>query len=421
MSTIDGIKKWGALGSLSVLDQFFFSGANFLISLLLARMLTVYEYGAYAFVISLFLLQFSLHNALIQEPVSVLGFKFLDSNRKQYAKILFGIHIIVCGLPSLAMIAYWLIAEPSSLTQSIAAYAFVNPLIFGFILMRRTSYTMLMPGTALSGSIAYFIASLGGLYFMSRSKLITPPAVFILMGIAGTLAMTVISIRTGFSDIKKEGASPLKLREVFKEHWDYGKWILANSTLGWCSYYLYMPILAIVIGLDAAGAFKAMENFILPLEQMITGLALILIPWVAEYTSSRPEQLKPITIRITLIMILLACVYVTVISVSGTWLASIVYHKDYYVSLVWLLPVLGISSICRAAGDAGIGTAVRCLKKPKYFFYSSLFAALISWTIGISMTISAGVPGAVYARSITAVANLLVLFILSLKLFSNRK
>src|SRR5690242_14243325 len=58
---------------LAFLDQGLNSGSNFVVSLLLARWLTSEEYGAYALAYSIFLLLSGFHNALILEPMSVLG------------------------------------------------------------------------------------------------------------------------------------------------------------------------------------------------------------------------------------------------------------------------------------------------------------------------------------------------------------
>src|SRR3990172_10601187 len=67
------IWKWGKRVGYSVLDQGLFSGANFLLSILLARWLSPEEFGAYAVAVSGFLLGFGLFNSVILDPLMVFG------------------------------------------------------------------------------------------------------------------------------------------------------------------------------------------------------------------------------------------------------------------------------------------------------------------------------------------------------------
>ena len=60
-------------GSLAVTDQALFSGANFLVNVLLARRLAPEEYGAYSLAYAWFLLCAALHQSLLIEPMMIFG------------------------------------------------------------------------------------------------------------------------------------------------------------------------------------------------------------------------------------------------------------------------------------------------------------------------------------------------------------
>src|SRR5208282_3253938 len=60
-------------GSLALLSQALISGSNFAISILLARWLAPGQYGSYTLVISLFFFLSGFHNAILLEPMGVLG------------------------------------------------------------------------------------------------------------------------------------------------------------------------------------------------------------------------------------------------------------------------------------------------------------------------------------------------------------
>ena len=58
---------------LSILDQGMYSGFNFIASVLLARWLLPEDYGAYAIAFAIFQFGYQLQNAIIIEPMSVIG------------------------------------------------------------------------------------------------------------------------------------------------------------------------------------------------------------------------------------------------------------------------------------------------------------------------------------------------------------
>src|SRR5437763_5035661 len=60
-------------GALAISDQALFSGANFLVNILLARWMAASEYGAFSLAYSVFLLFAVVHTALLIEPMMVFG------------------------------------------------------------------------------------------------------------------------------------------------------------------------------------------------------------------------------------------------------------------------------------------------------------------------------------------------------------
>ena len=64
---------WVKKGSFAILDQALFSGANFLINILLARWLPPEDYGAFAVALSIYYLLLNLHTAVSTESMMVFG------------------------------------------------------------------------------------------------------------------------------------------------------------------------------------------------------------------------------------------------------------------------------------------------------------------------------------------------------------
>jgi O-antigen/teichoic acid export membrane protein len=79
-------------GSLAVLDQCLFAGTNFLVNILLARWLSPEHYGAFVLAFSIFLFLSGFHNALILDPMSVLGPVHYKDRSREYLSSLLWIH-----------------------------------------------------------------------------------------------------------------------------------------------------------------------------------------------------------------------------------------------------------------------------------------------------------------------------------------
>src|SRR5437870_5869011 len=84
---------------LGIADQGVMSGANFLLSVLLARWLSAAQFGQFAVAFSVFLFLAGFHNALIVEPMSVLGAARNRDNLPAYRSSLVWLHVgLTCAL-----------------------------------------------------------------------------------------------------------------------------------------------------------------------------------------------------------------------------------------------------------------------------------------------------------------------------------
>src|ERR1700722_17372830 len=77
-------RSWLQESSLALLDQVFISGSNFLLAILLARWMSVEQYGAYALSFSLFVLFSFIQQGLFLEPMSVFGPSIYRTSRREY-------------------------------------------------------------------------------------------------------------------------------------------------------------------------------------------------------------------------------------------------------------------------------------------------------------------------------------------------
>lgn len=83
-------------------DQALFAGANFLVSILLARWLKPAAYGAFSLAYAIFLLLGTVHTGLWTEPMLVYGSGRYRENFPAYQQILLRHHSFATGTPVLA-------------------------------------------------------------------------------------------------------------------------------------------------------------------------------------------------------------------------------------------------------------------------------------------------------------------------------
>jgi hypothetical protein len=178
---------WVGKGSLAVLDQGLISGANFLITILLARWLTAGQYGAYTLAFSIFLLLGSVHDSLVSEPMTVFGPSSHVDHRREYLGAVLKIEAVlglvcfaVLGLS--AVIAYYL-AAPSGFAGALAGLTVSAPCVFLLWLTRFALYVEQSPGSAALGALFYSALVLSGTLLIFRRGLLSPFTAFIVIAL----------------------------------------------------------------------------------------------------------------------------------------------------------------------------------------------------------------------------------------------
>src|SRR5260370_33255829 len=165
-----GWGTWIRKGAFAVADQGLVSGSNFLLSILLARWLAPEQYGAYALAFSIFFFVSAVHQALLLEPMSVLGPSEYSGRQRTYI----GAMLWFQGAFSILLLtvfggAAWLAASlgDQNLAAALLGLALGAPGILLFWLARMACYVQLAPATAARGATRYSLLLLGGAWGLS--------------------------------------------------------------------------------------------------------------------------------------------------------------------------------------------------------------------------------------------------------------
>jgi O-antigen/teichoic acid export membrane protein len=395
-------------GTLAVTDQALFSGANFMVNVLLARWLAPAEYGAYSVAFAVFLLFASLHMAIVIEPMMVFGAGKYSSRFPRYLRAVFAGHLAVMAPASALLFATTLLLRKlysPAVEQALRGLVFAAAAILLFWLVRRVFYVLLQPGWgAISGAL-YSVLLLGTVGLLKYTSNLSTQTAFLAMGVAGLVASVIVMIRF-VPAWSSRTARPI-FKEVCTDHWRYGRWALATALVGWFPGNVYYALLPMYLGLEGSGGLRALMNFVLPVLQAISALTMLLLPMlVRDRAQGGPKKMNR-----TMLMFLALFCGGAVVYLTGLWffrdsVFQIFYGGKYSQFAGWPLFLTGLLPLATCA-SAVLGHALRALERPDAIFWCTAGSTLGAVLAGIPLSATLGVSGALLgllASSVITVA-----------------
>ncbi len=401
VSSAAGVYTFARKSALAVSDQALFSGANFLVNILLARWLAPAEYGAFSLAYTVFLFFAVLHSAVLIEPMMVFGSGKYRPVFGAYLRVLVGGHLAMTAAASLLLFAVAMILErvySVAAGQALIGLAWSAAAILLFWLVRRVFYVLLEPGRAVAGGAIYFVVLMGGVAGLQSAGWLTTTTAFLAMGLAGGVASLALLAR--FQATRWE-ACPAS--SVVKDHWRYGKWAVASSAISWFPGSIYYMLLPAWLGLEATAGLRALMNFIMPVLQAISALGMLLLPTlVRDRDAGGPGGMN----RTMLLFLGLFCtgalVYGVALFALHHSIFSLFYAGKYaqYAGLPFLLAALLPLGTC---ATAVLGDGLRALERPDRTFWCYLGSAVSSLAVGIPLARSFGITGALIGLHISSI------------------
>src|SRR5690606_10250086 len=129
---------------------------------------------------------------------------------------------------------------------------------------------------------------------------------------------------------------------VFREHWRYGRWLLASAGLNWVATDTVYLFLTPGHGFAAVGSVKAALNLLLPVSHALAAMSSISVPWLVR-TLREAKPLRPVLLwAAAMSSIGIGCSLVLLL--FGERLISLVYGSsfDQGAPLIYLLSVLPV-------------------------------------------------------------------------------
>lgn len=409
---LDRVRRWGPKVGFSILDQALISGANFVLNVLLARWLSLGEYGAFSVAFTVFLVLSGLHTALLLEPISVLGVAYRGDRFPEYLGSVTLIHAGLTVALSITILAAAQFIGDWQLQDALRGLALSLPLILSMWLLRRVYYLETRPGAAAVTSAIYAIIVVVGFICLTLFAFKSPLVGFIAMGIACLFASGVgLKLRLLREVFEPGSKSVLQIWFVLKEHWDYGRWLVLTAMLSLATTQVQMIFAAALTGLEGAGTLRAISSFAVPMVQATIAIATLGLPILArEFQQGNPTRLRQLGSRITLGLVAVALMYGVVLFLVAEPLERTLYDGKFAES-IWLIPIFGLLPIFGALAN-GYALIARAMRRSDLILVGSAATAPVAVLTSLLFTRLWGVGGAAMSLLLAYVFNAAVMYYL---------
>lgn len=381
------------------MDQGFFAGASFLINIILARWLSLGEYGFFAVIYAIFILFARLHSAILIEPMSIFGRGKYAEDLSEYLGLVIYWHCgIFGGLAFLLLLTAGLLwwAGFSVFANGAFCLAIITPFVLLMWLMRQAFYVKGQIHLAASGGALYMVLSLIGMWGIYKFGFLSHITAIVVMGLAGLL----VSIWSYLLLRPQWLSNNLTPALVMNDCWSYGKWAIGVGVLIWFTNNIYFIALPWTAGFEEGGAFRALLNLLLPFQHMTLALSSILLPLMAgKFWKTGIKDVNKLLKISALVVVPCGLLYSLVIIAYSKPLVRMLYAGKYdeYAGNIWLgalLPVLWGGLILSV-------TSLRAMNLPKKVFWGFLLFSITVTLVAIPLTMRFHIAGAFIGWSIS--------------------
>lgn len=395
------------------------SGANFFFNVLLVRWLIPDEYGVFAIAFSIFLFLSGFQNALILQPASVVGVAYYQSNLPTYFGIATLINaVLTCSFAVLLLLVALIMAFfHYYLALSFLGLAIATPFILFFWLFRQICYIKTRPDLAWRASFLYAVFLTASIFMLKNYGVISAFSAFMVMGFSSVLSTLFFWRYLGVNKVRYFGESTVLIKDILIEHWRYGRWVVGSAFVNWLSTLSYLPLVGFLAGVQQAGAFRAIQNLLLPLERLLSVFALLFIPWISRNRPLRGKKyVKKRLFVLMIINFLLAGIYGLFLILYGDWLAKALYGSGYAASFTWLIPYFVIIAVVGALVQV-LGIGLKTLERPDAIFWAETISTALTLTVGLYCVAVFKIRGAALGLLISTVITFLSLLYFLFKHF----
>lgn len=390
----------------SLLDQGFFSGAMFVLNIMLARWTSAEEYGVFAVLFAIFLILAGIHNALIVDPMTIYGSQKSGVHATRYLSRVYVLHFLVAGGVGLAALVVAFQLDDEAFSHARWALPIAAPIILTFWTTRRWFYVIGKPRSALGMSSSYALVMTAALVILQSTNRLSSYSALLLLA-ACALLVSIVPVVRGVAGLRFQAMAAINSTVI--QHWKYGRWALGESIVFALGTSVYPLLIAYFGGAANAGAFRALQIVFLPLSQVLISCGLLLLPWLARSRiSSSDEVFSKHAWTVTGIFIGAAILYVLPVLAWAETIVRLLYDSPDYLRMLWLIPYLGLVALL-AAISAALMLILKAAERPDLVFVSTAATCAVTLTVGTALVAYLDMAGIAIALVISTMTGTFLL------------
>lgn len=387
------LRRWTRRAGIGWADQALVSGSNFVVAVLAGRWLGASEYGAFGIAMSIYIVAFGLHMALVQEPLSVFG-SAPGPRGVSFVRASLPYHLLLSAVAGVVMLVSALLLRGGALGPPLLGLALATPTLLHYSYLRRTGYVRACYTAVVRAAVAYAGVQLLVLILLRSTGSLGPATVFVPMAIASILASIALGSALRRAGMEGDVQATLTWKDAARESVRFGKWGVGTSLTYFGSTALYGPLLGLVVGLGAAGIYKAHTNLAMPLSQSVVAVSLVVLPHLSRRGAEAGyEYLGPVIRRMMLLAGLVGGAYVLALVFGARPLTELLYANSQYTEYSALAVILAAAQAVGAVRQ-GLYLGTKAMLQPQLVFWGQAVGAGMSLSLGVFLVLRYGIIGA---------------------------
>jgi O-antigen/teichoic acid export membrane protein len=320
-------------------DQSIISLTSFFTMVLLARVLTPRDFGAFVLVYGALLFFNALQSGLFTQPHNVLGVTKSASDYVRYTSTTLASQFAFSALLALVAVGASLIARAVGwdFARQLLAMA---PAVLAWQTqeyLRRVFYTEGRVRQAFLNDLISYGGQIAAIALIWRAGWLSGSLALLVLAATSTLAAIV-----ALWQLRERLVGSLD-GDVVSGNWQFGKWLFGANLVQSGRIQLHLMLIGALVGATAAGLYKAAQNLVAPTHIMMNAYRSIAMPRAAAiHASDGFEAMHRFLMRAALLGLLPIAFYLLLVSLAAEWLLHALYSGQYdgYAWLIWLFSVV---------------------------------------------------------------------------------
>jgi O-antigen/teichoic acid export membrane protein len=400
--------------ALMLADQGMVSAVNFLTVVLLARYLSLTQFGVFMVAHTVLLLLTGLQNALVAQPHNILGAQRSGIEYARLTAVLATMQLIGCMLIALIVAAAGFIWRAFGSDHAIVAFALALaiPAWMAQEFVRRVLYTHGdVLGAAINNCVSYGLQlvaivcvalEIGGLKATPAQALLALGASSLLATLLGGFQLRhylgIAALRS-LPELRSRGAFTRTLAET----WQLSRWLVAQQGASWVGVSGNGLILAALLGPASFGAYRAayqVVNILNPLRQVaVSHLPSKAARLFAEHGYS---GLRTWNRQMSLWLAVPFAACALLVSIGAEPLAQLLYGNRVELAELHLWVGLGALAYALNFARTPLDYTVLIAGGARSLFMRTLWLNVFVVTAGVALIWTLGIQGALLSEIVSA-------------------